>query len=149
MPEIFRTNATSAAATEALVVHCSSARFQQPLRVFLVEGLRLQRYSLLAIPGGAQVFTLLDYLPKFAWTGWRWTKFLVDLEQPRRVILIGHEECAWYRDLRFHKRARSTRDHIVGDLKQVAGKVAERFPNVRVETYYASVAGNQAVFETV
>jgi serine/threonine protein kinase len=37
---------------------------------------------------------LLDYLPKFAWAGWRWTKFLVDADRPPRIVLIGHEDCA-------------------------------------------------------
>jgi hypothetical protein len=149
MAEIFRTPSAAAAATEALVVHCSSARFQQPLHAFLVDGLRLKKYCLLAVPGGVQVLTLLDYLPKFSWAGWRWTKFLIDLEKPPRLILIGHEECAWYRDLRFWTRTRSTREAIVADLRQVAKEAAERFPGTRIETYYASLAGAQTVFETV
>ena len=149
MSEIFRTSATPVGAAEALVVHCSSARFQQPLRAFLVDGLRLRKYSLLAVPGGVQALTLLDYLPKFSWAGWRWAKFLVDLEKPPRVILIGHEECAWYRDLRFWARTRSTREAIVADLRQVAHEAAERFPGARIETYYASTSAGQVLFENV
>jgi hypothetical protein len=65
------------------------------------------------------------------------------------VILIGHEGCAWYRELRFRPRTRPTRECIVADLKQAARETAERLPNVRIETYYASFAGGQAIFETV
>src|SRR5438067_9178462 len=68
---------------EALVIYCSAARYQQHFEEFLVEGLKLENYSLLAIPGGIQVLNLLEYLPKFAWAGWRWTKFLVDADHPR------------------------------------------------------------------
>jgi hypothetical protein len=149
MPEIFRTAAAPGAATEALVVHCSSARFQQPLHAFLIDGLRLRKYSLMAVPGGVQALTLLDYLPKFSWAGWRWAKFLIDLEKPPRLILVGHEECAWYRDMRFWARKRSTREAIVADLRQVANDAAERFPGARIETYYASTAAGQVVFETI
>lgn len=149
MAEVFRTAAAVEGGTEALVIHCSSARFQQQMHAFLVDGLRLKKYSLVAVPGGVQAFTLLEYLPKFAWAGWRWTKFLVDLEKPRRLILIGHEECAWYRDLRFWQRQQPARERIVDDLKQVASEASQRFPEVRVEIYYASLAGTQAVFETV
>ena len=97
----------------------------------------------------APTLTLLDYLPKFSWAGWRWIKFLVDLEKPVRVILVGHEDCSWYRDLRFLPRRKSTRERIVDDLTAVAREVSERFPLVRVETYYAALAGGNAVFETV
>jgi hypothetical protein len=112
--------------------------------------LGLRRYSLIAIPGGVQVLTLLDYLPKFAWAGWRWMKFLVDLEKPARLVLVAHDDCAWYRDLRFwQRRSVTSRVRILADLKQVAAEASGRFPNVRVETYFASLAGDQAVFESL
>ena len=148
MPVTFRT-AASSGETEALVVHCSSARTQQQFHAFLTEGLGLRKYSLVAIPGGVQALTLLDYLPKFSWAGWRWVKFLADLEKPARVILIGHDECAWYRDLRFWSRPLSSRDRIVDDLRRTAAQVRERYPHVRVETYFASIAGAEALFEPV
>jgi hypothetical protein len=149
MAEVYRA-AAAEGVTEALVIHCSSARFQQPFHAFLVEGLGLQRYALIAIPGGVQALTLVDYLPKFAWAGWRWVKFLSDLEKPPRIIFIGHEDCAWYRHLRFWSaRAVSSRERITADLKTVGGQTAGRFPSVRVETYFARFAGGRAVFETV
>ena len=58
---------------EALVVYCSAARYQQHFEEFLIDGLKLEDYSLIAVPGGVQVLTLLDFLPKFSWAGWRWT----------------------------------------------------------------------------
>jgi hypothetical protein len=148
MPEVFRTASVSGE-TEALVVHCSSARFGGQFQKFLSEGLRLRKYSVVAVPGGVQALTLIEYLPKFAWAGWRWVKFLSDLEKPRRIVLIGHEECAWYRDLRFRRHAAPARERITGDLKRVAEDVSERFPQACVEAYYASYAGGQTVFETV
>ena len=148
MPGIFLT-AASTGETEALVIHCSSARMQQQFHAFLTGGLGLRKYCLVAVPGGVQALTLLDYLPKFSWAGWRWVKFLVDLEKPARVILIGHDECAWYRDLRFWSRPRSSRERIIDDLRQTARQVRERYQQARVDCYFASIAGAEAVFEPV
>jgi hypothetical protein len=132
---------------EALVVYCSAARYQQHFEEFLVEGLKLENYSLIAIPGGVQALTLLDFLPKFAWAGWRWAKFLVDADRPPRLVLIGHEECRWYKYLWPNE---TLRDRIVGDLGRVQGSLQERFPRVRVERYYARIdAQGHVVFETV
>ena len=49
------------------MVYCSAARYQQHFEEFLTAGLKLENYSLLAIPGGVQILTLVDYLPKFSW----------------------------------------------------------------------------------
>ena len=118
---------------EALVVYCSAARYQPHFEEFLTEGLKLQNYSLIAIPGGVQVLTLMDYSPKFSWAGWRWTKFLVDADQPPRIILIGHEECRWYK----HLFPGSPKEKITGDLERGRSSLQERFPKVRVDLYYA------------
>ena len=118
-------------APEAIVIYCSAARYQQHFEEFLVDGLKLEDYSLIAIPGGVQVLTLLDYLPKFSWAGWRWAKFLIDADHPPRAVLIGHEDCRWYKHLfRGHEKIKS-------DLDRAARELKERFPAMRVELYMA------------
>ena len=119
---------------QALVVYCSAARYQQHFEEFLVEGLKLEDYSLIAIPGGVQVLTLLDYLPKFSWAGWRWAKFLVDADHPPRIVLIGHEDCRWYKHL---FPVLGSKERIPADLRRAAKGLEERFPAVRVELYMA------------
>jgi len=134
---------------EALVVHCSAARYQQHFEEFLTEGLGLTRYSVIAVPGGAQAMTLTDYLPKFAWAGWRWAKFLVDADQPPRIILLGHEQCRWYKDLRFWDTRRPLKERILGDLERTRESILERFPKTRVDLYYARLDGGRVVFDLV
>lgn len=135
--------------TEALVIHCSAARFQQYFEEFLTGGLGLNRYSVIAVPGGVQVMTLVDYLPKFAWAGWRWTKFLVDADHAPRVILIGHEECRWYKDMRFWESNRPVRERILADLERARAALRERFPAVRVDLYYARLDQGRVVFDSL
>jgi hypothetical protein len=134
---------------EALVVYCSAARYQQHFAEFLVDGLNLENYSLIAVPGGIQVLTMLEYLPKFAWAGWRWTKFLIDADHPPRLVLIGHEACRWYKHLLGHLGLATT-ESITNDLGRARHTLAERFPKVKVEVYYARTdPQGHIVFESV
>ncbi len=132
-----------------LVIHCSDSRFQLPFQDFLRGELGLKGYSLVAVPGGPQFLTLAEYLPKFAWAGWRWVKFLMDLGSHQRVILIAHEDCRWYQDQRFWHQDPSLRDKQVRDLKHVRAGLQERFGNLKVELYYARYRDKQVAIEAV
>jgi hypothetical protein len=132
--------------SDVLVVHCSDPRFQPHFQDFLHGGLGLDRYALLAVPGGAHCLTLTDYLPKYAWAQWHWLKFLGDLLRPRRVVLIGHDDCRWYQDGRFQHQHAGSDDHQHGDLARVRMAIAERLPGVPIETWFARLDGDRATF---
>ncbi len=132
-----------------LVIHCSDPRYQAFFHEFVRNELGLDKYALLAVPGGPQFLTLGDYLPKFAWTGWRWVKFLGDLGNSARIILIAHEDCRWYLDGRFGPPPANLREKQVRDLRQVCAALRERFGEVRIELYYARKEKGGAVFETL
>ncbi len=125
-----------------LVIHCSDPRFQDAFHEFLHGHLGLERYALLAVPGGPQFLTLAEYLPKFSWTGWRWVKFLGDLGNTDRVILIAHEDCRWCQDSRFSGLHNGSHDHQVEDLHHVSAAIGDRFPSAHVELYYAHLTQN-------
>ncbi|MGH9777061.1 MAG: hypothetical protein ACRD5I_01495 [Candidatus Acidiferrales bacterium] len=150
MAEVFRSEALAGAgeAGTALVVQCSDPRYQPHFHDFLRRGLKLERYALLAVPGGAQFLTLVDFLPKFSWAGWRWVKFIGDIAPPSRVILIAHDDCLWYKHVRRGKPAEIHAKQI-GDLRRVEVGVRERFRGVAVELYYARLEDGAAAFETV
>ncbi len=132
-----------------LVIHCSDPRYQAPFNDFLRNQLRLDRYALLAVPGGPQFLTLGEYLPKFSWTGWRWVKFLGDLGNAARVIMIAHDDCRWYLDGRFGTAPANLREKQAKDLRDVCAALRERFGEVRVELYYARMEKGRAVFDTL
>ena len=149
MPEVYQTSFRPAGEASAVVIHCSDPRYQPHFQEFLREHLGLGNYGLLAVPGGPQFLTLADYLPKFAWAGWRWVKFLTDIAKPRRIILIAHHDCLWYRDGRFSLHRGDLRERQVEDLRRVRAAIAERSPDVAIELYYARLEGEQASFEPV
>jgi hypothetical protein len=131
-----------------VVIHCSDPRFQPHFQDFLGRGLGLESYGLIAVPGGAQFLTLVDYLPKFAWAGWRWVKFMVDLAKPERIILIAHDDCRWYLDLRFGRPDPARlRERLAQDLQRVRAALAERFGDRRIELYFARLEDGSATFE--
>lgn len=150
MPEIYRSRPRPGGVDEpvALVVHCSDPRYRPHFQEFVREGLGIGRYGLIAIPGGVQALTLSEYLPKFAWSGWRWMKFMVNLAPPERIVLMSHDDCRWYLENRFTTAATS-REKQTGDLRRVRSQVLERFGAARVELYYATLQGDRASFEAL
>jgi hypothetical protein len=126
------------AEADVLVVHCSDHRFQAGFHEFLNLSLNLnENYDLLAIPGGPQCLTLAEYLPKFSWAGWKWFRFLVEAHELKRMILIAHQDCGWYKQLPFHIFGSSDpRQRQVDDLRRVKQALAKDFPELRVELYY-------------
>jgi hypothetical protein len=149
MPQVFRTAPAQPPAEGAsLVIHCSDPRFQTHCQEFLRDGLGLDHYALIAVPGGVQFLTLAEYLPKFSWVGWRWLKFIMGLTKPRRIILIAHEDCRWYLDLRFWSQPAGLRSRQEADLRQVRQTLQERFPAAKVEFYYARLENGSVTFDS-
>jgi hypothetical protein len=137
-----------------LVITCSSNTFYPYIREFLEKYLQLPEgsYDYLSVPGGPQFLMLTEYLPKFAWAGQRWVKFLIEKHRLKKVILITHEDCAWYNDERmipafWHKlglgstsvsaHSSSAKERQMEHLKQMAQSIHELAAPIAVDAYYA------------
>ena len=146
-PSVYYTSAHGAGGeSKPLVIHCSDPRYQPHFQEFLETGLGLAHYALIAVPGGPHCLTLSDYLPKFAWAGWRWVKVMERVAQPERIILIAHDDCRWYVSMGFVSGAMSLRERQIADLKTARKALAERF-STTVDLYYARLEADHAVFE--
>jgi hypothetical protein len=141
MPTFHSSSSIRCDAGEVLAVHCSDFRFQAGIREFLDHGLQLDRnYDLLVIPGGPQCLTSAKFLPKFAWVGRKWFRFLVKGHKLTRLILIAHEDCGWYRSLpRDYHSSAGPRERQEDDLRRAKELLLKEFPGVRVELYYAAL----------
>jgi hypothetical protein len=148
MAHVHRSTADAGSTHPVVVVHCSDPRYQPHFQHFLRHGLKLDRYALIAVPGGPQCFTLDTYLPKFSWAGMRWMKFMVELTRPARVVLIAHDDCRWYIDNGFAD-VPTARAKQLADLRQARAVLAERFGSVPVDFYYATLRDGGADFEHV
>ena len=137
---------------DVLAIHCSDHRFQAGFAEFLDQKLNLgENYDLLAIPGGPQCLTLVEYLPKFSWAGWRWFRFLVEAHDLRRLILIQHQDCGWYRELPLHLHSStSPRERQEQDLRRARAALAKERPELGIELYYAGWdASDHITFDAV
>jgi hypothetical protein len=134
------------ATAEAVVIHCGDHRFQGVFREFLAEGLKLRSYSLLSLPGGAHFIPLEALLPKFAKTGLQSLSFLVKRSRPRRVILIGHDDCLFFKErLQFFFLEADLKEKQLANLRRARRAVQERFPGLAVELYFAGAQPGGAV----
>ena len=131
------------------VVHCSSSLYQPYFQDFLRGSIGVRNYGLLALPGGVQSLTLERYLPKFAWSGWRHIKFLMDLDEPARIVLIGHDDCRWYHRGPIERSTSPERARQERDLRAVAASWKERFPNTDIGVFYATLHQGKANFDVI
>ncbi len=129
-----------------LVIACNSNVFLPYTREFLEQHLGLSEgsYDLLAVPGGPQFLLLTEYLPKFAWVGHKWVKFLVERHRLKRVIVFSHEDCAWYSEERlvpaFLQKfgvGKSLKERQREDLREIVGALRNLSLPIAVEAYYA------------
>lgn len=131
-----------------LAIHCADPRYQTAFHDFLSRDLKLERYALVAVPGGPQFLTVSEQLPKFGWAGWRWMKFLGKLNPVDRVILIAHDDCRWYHNMGFLRGA-DPKTKQIADLHQIRAALREHFESATVECWFARLENDRAVFDSV
>jgi hypothetical protein len=131
---------------QAVVLHCSDHRFQAGFREFLTDGLGIQAYALLAIPGGGNFIPLEQYLPKFAKAGLQSMSFLVKRSGPERIILIGHHDCLFFKErFQFFFIEADLNDKQRVNLRKARSLLRERFPSLPVEAYFADMKADGSV----
>jgi hypothetical protein len=88
---------------EAIVVHCSDPRFQIAFEQFVTNELKLAKgtYLPIVIGGGAGVLGHPEQLPKeFKFLKDRFEFFRERFPSLRRVVLINHQDCLYYENLK-------------------------------------------------
>jgi hypothetical protein len=138
--------------TEVLVVHCGDYRFQGAFHEFLNQVLNLNgNYDLMVIPGGPVSLALSDHEPQFSRPSWEWFRFFVEKHGIRRLILIQHQDCAWYQTIPLHLHASAElRKRQEQDLGRITNALKKDFPDLTVELYYAGWdAGDRMTIDVI
>ncbi len=146
----------------AIVVHCSDPRFQRAFAEFVRTDLGLEEgeYIPLVISGGVASLSEPLKLPKeFKFMKERIELFLERFDSIKRIILINHEDCRHYDELKsllgrlFLQRVQSIGEKQTNDLKSVAKMLlGYALPGLQVELYYARLCPGDKqsiVFEKV
>jgi hypothetical protein len=120
----------------AAAIYCSDGRLGEHFDDFLLNGLKLPRYDRLALPGGPAALaehpeTKLEHAAVIDEL-----KFLVEVHGLQRVVLIQHQNCAFYTsrlELEGFDVERQQRD----DLAAAAEFVKKVTGVDRVDMYFA------------
>jgi len=135
-----------------VAVHCSDYRFQAGIREFLDEGLGLRaNYDGLVVPGGPQCLVEVDTLPKFAWAARKWSRMLLQAHSLKRLVLIAHQDCGWYKWLEQWQPTRgAVRRKQEDDLRAASRAALQLLPGLSTDLFYAGWNDAGAVtFEAV
>jgi hypothetical protein len=129
----------------AAAVYCSDGRFGEQMDEFLQRGLGLPRYDRVAVPGGAACLAghMAAYHAKEAME--RQLHLLINVHGLRRIVLIAHQECAFYRDIWLGGKTLEEQQAI--DLEKAAERIRLSDPQMEIEKYFARKAQGKVEFE--
>jgi hypothetical protein len=130
----------------AAAVYCSDGRFGQQMDEFLQRGLGFPRYDRVAVPGGAAPLAEHMAVTRERAALERQVRFLVEAHELQRVVLIAHQDCAFYRLVRVRG---SLEQQQVDDLARAADRIRALAPHLAVEAYFALKMSDQVWFEPV
>jgi hypothetical protein len=135
-----------------LVIACADGRWRDHIEDFAANGLRIDpAHDLLRVPGGAEPLALGDLIPKDFNFLRRRLEMLVRSHGTRRIVIIAHENCGWYRERKIGPLTLDLRARQLADLRRGRAVMQEWFGDVTIETYFARVEGTppRATFEVV
>ena len=138
---------------EAVVITCVDGRwyrhFQEFAKVHLEAGIGT---DFMAVPGGIEPMTLADDVPKDFNFFRRRLEALIEAHGTRRIVVIAHQDCAWYRAQMTAATPEAIRRKQIADMRRAAAWLRARFPGITVEPYFARLSGTspeKVVFESV
>lgn len=134
--------------TETLVIHCSAYDYRTHFVGFMANGLNTAEYDVLAVPGGIQIFTMAHFFPKFQSLVRRWVEFLVEKHGLKRIVVLGHDDCSWYKDFRYGPIHFDLKQRQFDDLKAAAATLRSSL-GVVVEVYFAHPKDGKVVFDQI
>jgi hypothetical protein len=132
----------------AAAIYCSDGRMGDHFDEFLQTGLRLPRYDRVALPGGPACLADHTQAHVQAEGVVEELRFLVDVHELKRIVLVAHEGCAFYtarlglehRRLELLQRA---------DLVRAAATVRRITKIDAIEAYFARFKNDGIEFEPI
>jgi hypothetical protein len=120
----------------AAAIYCSDGRFGEHFDEFLHNGLRLPRYDRLAVPGGAACLAG-HFLACREEDGLsEQLRFLIRAHGLERLVLIAHQDCAFYRE-RLHVPPAQLETRQAEDIRVAIERVRSLARSLAVEAFFA------------
>jgi hypothetical protein len=133
----------------AAAVYCSDGRLGDQFDELMHRALELPRYDRLAVPGGAACLASHFATYREEEGVLAQLRFLIHVHGLERVVLIAHEDCAFYTQ-RLQVSALQLESQQREDMKKAVGRVRLIGPNLLVQAFFARKSCDGAVqFELV
>lgn len=132
---------------QAVAVYCSDGRYGEQIDELMNRGLGLPRYDRLAVPGGAACLAGHFYTYREEEGVQEQLRFLVSVHKVRRVVLIAHQNCAFYTD-RLHVASLQLETLQHQDLIKAARRVQRFGLDLQIDVFYARLKGDIVCFES-
>jgi hypothetical protein len=142
-PQVYPVNKQQA---EAIVVHCADPRFQSAFREFVNKELDITSYIPLVVGGGIHSFGVEKLMPKNFKIVWEQIKFFVKEAKVRKVIIINHEDCLWYKTMKGYYPTIELPVKGKLDLKTAAQRILKDFTGVEVRSFWAGLKDEEITF---
>jgi hypothetical protein len=120
----------------AAAIYCSDGRFGEHFDDFLHNALKLPRYDRLAVPGGAACLAghFLTYRDEEYVV--EQLRFLVGVHGIERVVLIAHENCAFYTE-QLHVSPLLLASQQREDMQKAVQRINSIAFRLAVDTFFA------------
>jgi len=147
------TLAWNPARPDTVIISCVDGRWRPHLLEFAMMRLGVgPNGDFMAVPGGVEPLTLLDLIPKDFNFFRRRLDALVEAHGTKRIVLVAHQDCAWYKSRKFGPITIDVKERQIKDLKRAEKYLRETFPGTTVESWYArhdETLGAKVVFDPV
>ncbi len=132
----------------AAAMYCSDGRMGEHFDNFLTVGLSLPRYDRVILPGGPACLAGYPEMIVNEESVVDELKFLIDAHQLRRVVLVQHQNCAFYTS---RLGLSEPRLELVqrADLVRAAAYISRVVKLDQVEGYFARIDNGRVRFEPV
>jgi hypothetical protein len=120
----------------AAAVYCSDGRFGEHFDDFLHNSLKLPRYDRLAAPGGAACLAghFLAFREEEGMA--EQLRFLVKVHGIQRVVLIAHQDCAFYTE-RLHVSPPQIETQQREDMQAAVQRIGSLASGLQVDAFFA------------
>jgi hypothetical protein len=133
---------------KAAAVYCSDGRFGEQCDDFLHSALHLPRYDRVAVPGGPACLAGHFAAHREQDVVKAQLEFLIRAHQLQRVVLIAHQDCAFYTTF-LEMSPIGLAEQQREDLHKAAARVRELGRDLTVDTFFAGVQDGVIAFEPV
>lgn len=128
----------------AAAVYCSDGRFGDQCDDLLHNAMQLPRYDRVAVPGGAACLASPLATEGEMQGTCEQLAFLVEAHQLERVVLMVHENCAFYQG-RMDASAEEIKQRQLEDVRQAAARVQAISADLIIDGFFVRTEGEHAI----